>query len=363
MAFNSPVWFNVGSEAAPAVLGVLHQQRRGHHGVDPDPGQDRGDAVQVRQRHRHQPVADPQLARAASGRRHRVGPGQLHARVRRLRRRHQVGRQDPPRREDGDPEHRSPRRRGVHLVQGQGREEGLEADRRRLRRLVRRRGVQVRLLPELEQLGARHRRFHGGGAEGPRLVDARRARRPAGGDLQGARPLAADRGGGLAVRRSGAAVRHHHQRLAHLGEHGAHQRVQPVLRVHVPRRFGLQPGVAEPAQVSEARRWRIRHRFVQEGRRADHPGAGDHRRERHLPDQEDRGELAPLPAARPGVRESGRAAHVARAAVRLGGGARLRGGDHRDHDRLGVSNQRRDRARRDRARSTAIPKTKSRSCG
>ena len=27
-------------------------------------------------------------------------------------------------------------------------------------------------------------------------------------------------------------------------EHGAHQRVESVLGVHVPRRFGLQPGVA-----------------------------------------------------------------------------------------------------------------------
>ena len=44
------------------MLGLLHQQRRGHDGVDPRPGQDRGHAVQVRLGHRHQPVA-------ASGRR------------------------------------------------------------------------------------------------------------------------------------------------------------------------------------------------------------------------------------------------------------------------------------------------------
>ena len=34
-AFNSPVWFNVGFEETPAVLGLLHPQRRGHDGVDP----------------------------------------------------------------------------------------------------------------------------------------------------------------------------------------------------------------------------------------------------------------------------------------------------------------------------------------
>ena len=51
-AFNSPVWFNVGFEKAPAVLGVLHQLGAGHDGVDPRPGEDRGDAVQVRIRAR-----------------------------------------------------------------------------------------------------------------------------------------------------------------------------------------------------------------------------------------------------------------------------------------------------------------------
>ena len=44
------------------------------------------------------------------------------------------------------------------------------------------------------------------------------------GHLSGARHDAADRRGHLGVRRSGHAVRHHRQRLAHLPEHGAHQR-------------------------------------------------------------------------------------------------------------------------------------------
>ena len=42
-----------------AVLGLLHQLGPGHDGLDPDAGADRGDAVQVRIGHRHQPVADP----------------------------------------------------------------------------------------------------------------------------------------------------------------------------------------------------------------------------------------------------------------------------------------------------------------
>ncbi len=49
-----------------------------------------------------------------------------------------------------------------------------------------------------------------------------------------------DRRGDAPVRRPGHAVRHHHQRLAHLPEHRPHQRVEPVLRVHAPRRQRLQ---------------------------------------------------------------------------------------------------------------------------
>jgi ribonucleoside-diphosphate reductase alpha chain len=44
-------------------------------------------------------------------RRHRQRPAQLHERLRRLRRRHQERRQDAPRRQDGHPEHRPSRHR------------------------------------------------------------------------------------------------------------------------------------------------------------------------------------------------------------------------------------------------------------
>ena len=77
--------------------------------------------------------------------------------------------------------------------------------------------------------------------------------RRADGDLQGARPDAADRRGHLDLRRSRHAVRHDDQRLAHLPEHGAHQREQPVLGVHVPRRHGVQPVVDQPDEVRRAR--------------------------------------------------------------------------------------------------------------
>ena len=61
------------------------------------------------------------------------------------------------------------------------------------------------------------------------------ARRRDDGHLQGARPDAPDRRGHVDLRRPGHAVRHDRQRLAHLPEHGAYQRQQSVLGVHVPR--------------------------------------------------------------------------------------------------------------------------------
>ena len=98
-----------------------------------------------------------------------------------------------------------------------------------------------------------------------------------------------------------------------------------------------------------ARRRRVRRAVVPPRGGDDHPGAGDHRRERQVPDAQDRRELAAVPAAGPRLRQPGRAAHVARAAVRQRRGARLRGRHHRAHDRLGLPDQRRHRPRRDRS--------------
>ncbi len=58
---------------------------------------------------------------------------------------------------------------------------------------------------------------------------------PASQDLQGPRPDGEDCRSHMAMRRSRNAVRHHHQQVAHVEEHRAHQRVESVLGVHVPR--------------------------------------------------------------------------------------------------------------------------------
>ena len=57
-----------------------------------------------------------------------------------------------------------PGHRRVHQLQGRGREEGVGAHRRRLRRLVHRAGLFVGVLPELEQQRPGDRRVHARGA-------------------------------------------------------------------------------------------------------------------------------------------------------------------------------------------------------
>ena len=107
-AFNSPVWFNVGFEESPQcsacfILSVEDEMEsilawntkegkifRGGSGAG------------------HQPVEDPRLQRAADQGRHRLGPGQLHARRRCMGGHDQVRRQDAPGGEDDRARRRSP---------------------------------------------------------------------------------------------------------------------------------------------------------------------------------------------------------------------------------------------------------------
>ena len=103
-AFNSPVWFNIGVSGVPQPgLGVLHSRCR---------GLDVGDLELVRRRRNDlqgwlglgsQPLENPWLEGAAGRRRDGLGPGELHARCRRIGRDDQVGWQDAPCGEDGHP--------------------------------------------------------------------------------------------------------------------------------------------------------------------------------------------------------------------------------------------------------------------
>ena len=123
-----------------------------------------------------------------------------------------------------------------------------------LRHRLGQRGLPHGLRPELQQLGARHRRVPRRG-RGGQATGTSRAR--LGGkhrqDAEGARPVGEDRPRRLGLGRSRHPVPHHHQRLAHLPEVGADPRVEPVLGVHVPRRHGLQPRLAQPDDVPRRR--------------------------------------------------------------------------------------------------------------
>ena len=129
-SFNSPVWFNVGlyhrygiegaannwrwdeetrsvvkatsayqyPQGSACFIQSVSRRHGGHHAA----GHGRGHALQVRLGDRHRPLDAALEPGEALRRRPAVRPGQLHAGLRRGRQRRQVGRQDPPRRQDAD---------------------------------------------------------------------------------------------------------------------------------------------------------------------------------------------------------------------------------------------------------------------
>ena len=257
-SFNSPVWFNVGTTVAAAGQRLLHPGRRRHDGLDPELVPRRGPDLQGRLRRGPEPLPHPLVQGAAVLRRHRLGPGQLHARRRRLGRHDQVRRRHPARGEDGRPRHRPPRHRRVRRDQGARGGQDPRAAQRRLRHGPRRRRHRRRSSTRTPTTRcgsptsscARSRRAASSGC-GPastgeviETVDAREL------FTQGGQ-------GGLGVRRPGHPVRRHDQRLAHQPRDRADHRVQPVLGVHEPGQHLLQPGVAEPDEVPR-RRQRLR---------------------------------------------------------------------------------------------------------
>ena len=123
---------------AAAVQRLLHQLGPGHDVLDHGPGQDRGHALQVRLRRGQQPEHHPLLPREDDRRRHGLRPGQLHEGLRRLRRRREVGRQDPPRGQDGHPRRRPSGRPRLRRLEAQRGEEGLGPHRAGLRRQLHR---------------------------------------------------------------------------------------------------------------------------------------------------------------------------------------------------------------------------------
>ncbi len=149
---------------------------------------------------------------------------------------------------------------------------------------------------------------------------------------QGPRPVAPDQPGRLGVRGSRHAVRHHDQPLAHGRQHRAHQRLEPLLRVHAPRQLGVQPGQPQPAQVP-ARRRELRHRRLPPCGRGRVHRPGDPGRPVRLPDRVDRRHGPPVPPAGPRLRQPRRPADGARPALRHRRRAGLRRRRHVADDR------------------------------
>ena len=218
VAFNSPVWFNVGFEESPqcsacfilsvdddldSIMDWIRKEGRIFRGGS-------GSGINLSKLRSSQ----EQLAKGG----YASGPGVVHARRRRLGRHHQVGRQDPPCGQDGRPERRPSRHRRVHLVQAARGGEGSRAAVGGLRHEPRLTRLGLDPVPERQQLGARYRRVHARGHRRWHLGSHRPHRRL--GRAHGAcpRPHASDRRGRLEVRRSRHALRHHHERLAHLPE-------------------------------------------------------------------------------------------------------------------------------------------------
>ena len=248
MAFNSPVWFNVGIEEKPQCSACFINSVAGHDGArswtSPRPRACSSSSARAPA----QPLHHPSLAR----RRCRGGgtasrPGLLHEGLRRLRRRHQVGRQDPPRGQDGHPRRRPSRHHRVHRLARRNEEKkawaliepGYDPS-------LHRRGLRLGLLPERQPLRPRDRRVHAG----RRATDADwtthavidgepvgHATRPATSSARWPR-----RPGSAATRASSTTPRSTTGTPARTRT--ASTRQQPVLRVHVPQRHGLQPGVS-----------------------------------------------------------------------------------------------------------------------
>ena len=350
VAFNSPVWFNCGFEKAPqcsacfinsvedtmdSILTLAKTE-----GMLFKFGSGTGSNLSA--------IRSSKELLAGGGTASRSGL--VHEGLRRVCRRHQVGRQDAPRGEDGHPQRRPSRHRRVHQLQGRGREEGLGAHRRRLRRLVHRARPTASVFFQNSNNSVRvtddfMRAVLDDGEWQTQAVTTRRGD----GHLQGARPDAADRRG-----HAGSAAIPGMQFDTTVNEwHTCPNTARINASNPCSEYMFLDDSACNLASINLMK-------FVKDDGEFDvggvqgrvphaHHGAGDHRRQRELSDEGDREEQPRLPAARPRLREPRRAADVARPAVRQRRGPRLRGGDHRGDDRRGLRAVGADRARPRRA--------------
>ena len=241
-------------------LGLLYPKRAGQHGRHNGACPQRGDVVQVRIGHGHGYLDLAIAPRKTFRRRPAVRPPVVHAGVRSDRGGGQKRRQDAAGGQNAVHQGLASRRVGIHRVQMPRGKKGPPPHRARLRSA---RGLRFGALPERKSFPARERRIHAGGGRRQALDNAlgnrSRQGRP---NVSGPGNVPKNGLVGVELRRSGRAVRHHHQSLAHLPELRPHQRLESLLGVHVRGRFGLQPGQHKPDEVP-ARGRGLRRRAVQ----------------------------------------------------------------------------------------------------
>jgi len=160
MAFNSPVWFNVGVQPKPqcsacfinsvqdnmeSIMGLTRTEGmrfKWGSGTGTNFSSLRGSKETL------------------SGGGNRVRAGKLHERLRRLCGRDQERRQDAARGQDGDPQYRSSGHRGIHRMQTKEERKAQVLIENGYDSGIRRRRIQLDFLPEREPLGARDGRVH-----------------------------------------------------------------------------------------------------------------------------------------------------------------------------------------------------------
>ena len=285
-----------------------------HHGS----GQDGGHALQVRLRRGRQPVAHPRQQGEDVGRRHRLRPGQLHEGLRRLRRRGQVGRQDPARGQDGHPRRRP-----------SGRASTSSTPRPTRRRRPGRSSRPATTRPSPARRTARSSSrtpttrcasptSSCSAVEQDRRLAARTRSRPA-------RSPAPTRRATSSARMAEAAWICGDPGIQYDTTINDWHTCANTDRIYASNPCSeymfLNDTACNLASLNLMKFVREDGEFDVEAYRLrlppDDHGAGDPGRQRELPDAADRGELAPLPAARAGLRQPGRAAHEPRPGLRL----------------------------------------------
>jgi ribonucleoside-diphosphate reductase alpha chain len=126
MSFNSPVWFNVGIEADPQCSACFINK------VEDTMESILGLAKTEGMLFKYGSGTGTNLSPLRSSKELLVGGGTASGPVSFMKGFDAFAGVIKSGGQDGHPQHRSPRHRGLHLVQGQGREEGLGAHRRRL---------------------------------------------------------------------------------------------------------------------------------------------------------------------------------------------------------------------------------------